>query len=121
MRRPSPGTDWPACGLPASSLHPTAEWTAEQARDLVMGPGDEVHMITFMIRDRGPDFPAAFGAVLAGAGIRAGYGSVQAAHAACVSHENKAVTRDSRSRTLWEIWISRWTGPTSQAVNTCVL
>jgi putative transposase len=35
-----------------------------------MDPGEQAHQVKFMIRDRGPDFTAAFDAVLAGAGIR---------------------------------------------------
>jgi hypothetical protein len=52
------------------TLHPTGEWTTQQARNLLMDLGDEAHRAKFMIRDRGPDFTAAFDAVLAGAGIR---------------------------------------------------
>ena len=52
------------------TLHPTGEWTTQQARNLLMDLGDESHRAKFMIRDRGPDFTAAFDAVLAGAGIR---------------------------------------------------
>jgi transposase len=50
--------------------HPTGEWTAQQARNLIMDLGDRAHRAKFMIRDRGPDFTAASGAVLADAGIR---------------------------------------------------
>ena len=50
--------------------HPTAGWTAQQARNLIMDLGDQVHRVKFMIRDRGPNFTAAFDAVLAAAGIR---------------------------------------------------
>jgi putative transposase len=50
--------------------HPTGEWTAQQARNLLMDLGDQTDRVRFMIRDRGPDFTAAFDAVLAGAGIR---------------------------------------------------
>ncbi|HEX9354592.1 MAG TPA: integrase core domain-containing protein [Streptosporangiaceae bacterium] len=50
--------------------HPTGEWTAQQARNLIMDLGEQTHRAKFMIRDRGPDFTAAFDAVLAGAGIR---------------------------------------------------
>jgi putative transposase len=35
-----------------------------------MDLGEHAHRVTFMIRDRGPNFTAAFDAVLAGAGIR---------------------------------------------------
>jgi hypothetical protein len=49
---------------------PTGEWTAQQARNLIMDLGGQPHRARFMIRDRGSDFTAAFDAVLAGAGIR---------------------------------------------------
>jgi len=52
------------------TLHPTGEWTAQQARNLIMDLGEQTHRVKFMIRDRGSDFTAAFDAVLAGAGIR---------------------------------------------------
>src|ERR1017187_3469302 len=52
------------------TLHPTGEWTAQQARNLVMDLGEQAHRVTFMIRDRGPNFTTAFDAVLADAGIR---------------------------------------------------
>ncbi len=50
--------------------HPTGVWTAQQARNLIMDLGDQVHRVEFMIRDRGSNFTAAFDAVLADAGIR---------------------------------------------------
>src|ERR1019366_8162549 len=49
---------------------PTGEWTAQQARNLLMELGGQADRMKFMIRDRGSDFTAAFDAVLAGAGIR---------------------------------------------------
>jgi putative transposase len=52
------------------TLHPTGEWTAQQARNLVMDLGEQAQRVKFMIRDRGPDYTTAFDAVLADAGIR---------------------------------------------------
>jgi len=50
--------------------HPTGEWTAQQARNLLMDLGEQAHRVKFMIRDRGSNFTTAFDAVLADAGIR---------------------------------------------------
>jgi transposase InsO family protein len=52
------------------TLHPTGEWTAQQARNLIMDLGQHAHQVKFMIRDRGSNYTAAFDAVLADAGIR---------------------------------------------------
>jgi len=52
------------------TLHPTGEWTAQQARNLIMDLGGQAHRVKFMIGDRGPDFTAAFEAVLAAVGIQ---------------------------------------------------
>jgi putative transposase len=37
------------------TLHPTSDWTAQQARNLLMDLGDQAHWIKFMIRDRGAE------------------------------------------------------------------
>ena len=52
------------------TLHPTGEWTAQQARNLLMDLDEQARQVKFMIRDRGSNFTAAFGAVLADAGVR---------------------------------------------------
>ncbi len=52
------------------TLHPTGEWTAQQARNLIMDLGDQADRVKFMIRDRGSNFTVGFDAVLADAGIR---------------------------------------------------
>jgi putative transposase len=52
------------------TLHPTGEWTSEQARNLIMDLGGQAERMKFMIRDRGSNFTAAFDAVLAGTGLR---------------------------------------------------
>src|ERR1039458_2490943 len=40
------------------TLHPTWAWTAQQARNLLMDLGEQTQRVTFMIRDRGPNFTA---------------------------------------------------------------
>jgi hypothetical protein len=52
------------------TLHPTGQWTSQQARNLLMDLGEQAQRVKFMIRDRGSNFTAAFDAVLADAGIR---------------------------------------------------
>jgi transposase InsO family protein len=52
------------------TLHPTREWTAQQARNLLMDLGGQADRAKFMIRDRGSNFTDIFDAVLADAGIR---------------------------------------------------
>jgi putative transposase len=52
------------------TLHPTGEWTTQQARNLIMDLGEQTHQVKFMIRDRGSNFTTAFDTVLADAGIR---------------------------------------------------
>ena len=52
------------------TLHPTGAWTAQQARNLIMDLGEQLHRVKFVIRDRGSNYTAAFHAVLADAGIR---------------------------------------------------
>jgi len=52
------------------TLHPTGEWTAQQARNLLMDLDDQAHRVKFMIRDRGSTLHDQFDAVLADAGIR---------------------------------------------------
>src|ERR1017187_5550282 len=41
------------------TLHPTGEWTAQQARNLLMELGGQADRMKFMIRDRGSNFTAA--------------------------------------------------------------
>ena len=57
-------------GILGVTLHPTGDWTAQQARNLSMDLGEQPHRVKFMIRERGSNFTAAFDAVLADAGIR---------------------------------------------------
>jgi hypothetical protein len=52
------------------TLHPTGEWTTQQARNLFMDLGEQTHRVKFMNRDRGSNLTAAFDAVLADASIQ---------------------------------------------------
>ena len=52
------------------TLHPTGQWTAQEARNLLMDIGEQADRVKFMIRDRGSNFTGAFEAVLADGGIR---------------------------------------------------
>lgn len=47
------------------TLHPTGEWTAQQARNLLMDLDEQADRVKLMIRDRGSNFTAAFDAILA--------------------------------------------------------
>jgi putative transposase len=55
---------------PRRHLASHGDWTAQQARNLIMDLGDQAHRAKFMIHDRGSNYTAAFDAVLADAGIR---------------------------------------------------
>jgi putative transposase len=59
------------------TLHPTGQWTAQQARNLLMDLGEQADRVKFMIRDRWSSFTTAFDAILADAGIRAVLCSIQ--------------------------------------------
>jgi putative transposase len=51
------------------TTHPDGAWTVQQARNLLMDPGERVTRFRFLVRDRASQFTDAFDAVLAAAGI----------------------------------------------------
>jgi putative transposase len=63
--------------LAGITAHPTQEWVAQQARNLLMNLGDHADGFKFFIRDRDAKFTTAFGSLLAAAGIRTIKTSVQ--------------------------------------------
>ena len=54
-----------------TTAHPTAAWTTQQARNLLMDLDDRAAAFRFLVRDRAGQFTTGFDGVLAGAGIDA--------------------------------------------------
>ena len=53
----------------STTAHPTADWVAQLARNLVMDLEDAGAVIAYLVRDRDAKFPARFGQILTDAGI----------------------------------------------------
>src|SRR6266702_94913 len=85
------------------TLHPTGDWTAQQARNLMMDLGEQAHRVKIMIRDRGSNYTAAFDAVLAGAGIRTVLCNVQTPRMNAPSNAGSADAAASS-------WTAPWSG-----------
>jgi len=71
--------------LAGITAHPTGEWVAQQARNLLMDLGEHADSFKFLIRDRDAKFTAAFDTVLTAAGIRIIKTPVQAPRANAIA------------------------------------
>jgi hypothetical protein len=91
------------------TLHPTGQWTAQQARNLLMDLGEQAEQVKFMIRDPGSDFTAAFSAVLADASIRTAGCTVRTPR---ITRSPNAGPADAAA--------SSWTPPSSGTRPTCI-
>jgi hypothetical protein len=60
------------------TVHPTGDWTVQQARNLVLTLGERFEDIKFLVRDRGSNFTASFDAVFQANGTRIVHTAVQA-------------------------------------------
>jgi len=60
------------------TVHPTGDWTVQQARNLALALGERFEGIRFLIRDRGSNFTASFDAVFQAAGTKILRTAVQA-------------------------------------------
>ena len=95
--------------LAGITAHPTGEWVAQQARNLLMDLGDRADGVMFLIRDRDATFTAASGAAFAAAGVRIIQVTCPGAAHEC---DRGAVDRQRPPRVPW-------TGCWSPASGTC--
>jgi putative transposase len=71
--------------IPGITARPAGTWSAQQARNLVMDPGERAARFRFLIRDRDGKFTAAFDQVLAGNGAQVIKTPVRSPQANCLA------------------------------------
>jgi len=80
------GGEGPAGRILGVTARPDGAWTAQQARNLLVGPGDRTGCFRFLIRDLNAQFTGVFDEVFAGEGVKTVRVPLRAPRPDCHAH-----------------------------------